>query len=119
MTMVIIKLDVTTDASGNGSATGNGVNGVVFAVQCVDGTFDDGVDVDITWEQGDLSVPILSKDDFNTDSIYYPRVLEALNTDGSALSTHCMPIICGTPKATIAQGGNTKSGTFNLYVIDL
>jgi hypothetical protein len=117
--MVIIKLDVTTDGAGAGTATGSGVNGVVYAVQCVDGTFDDGVDVDITWEQGDLSIPLLSVDNFNADAIYYPRVLEALNTDGTALSSHAMPLICGTPKATIASGGASKTGSFILYIVDL
>jgi hypothetical protein len=117
--MVIVKLDVTTDGSGAGSATGSGINGAAYAVQCVDGTFSDGVDVDITWEQGDLSVALLSVDNFNTDIIYYPRVLEALNTDGTALATHCMPIIAGVPKATVAQGGALASGSFILYVIDL
>jgi hypothetical protein len=114
-----IALNVTTNSSGDGSTTGGSTLGVLYAVQLVDGTFDDGVDITLTAEQGDLSVPLLVKADFNTDSIYYPRVLEAGNTDGAALTTYALPIVVGSPKALVAAGGNVKSGTFILYVIDL
>jgi hypothetical protein len=111
-------LNVTTDASGDGSATGSAVFGTLYAMQLVDGTFDDGVDITVTTEQGDLSVSQLVKADFNTDSIYYPRVLQNLNTDGTALTTHCEPLVVGRVKVVVAQGGNVKSGSFIFYIRD-
>jgi hypothetical protein len=46
-------------------------------------------------------------------------VLEALNTDGTALTTYAMPLIVGNPKVVVAQGGTSTSGSFILYVIEL
>lgn len=113
-----IRVDLTTN--GSGAATGFGKSlagiGTVYAVQLVDGTFDDGVDVTVTFENSDLSIPVLVKADFNTDQIVYPRVLQALNTDGTALTTHCEPLAFGRPKVVIAQGGDTKTGSVVLYI---
>ncbi len=120
--MKIYKLPVTTDTAGAGTALADitsPVFGVVYAVQLVDGTFDDGVDVTVTIEQGDLSIPVLVKADWNTDQMVYPRVLQSLNTDGTALTTHTMPLAVGQPKVVIAQGGESKSGAVVLYIADL
>jgi hypothetical protein len=120
--MKTYKLPITTDSSGAGSAVAditNPVFGVVYAVQLIDGDLADGVDVTVTMEEGDLSIPVLVKADWNTDQVVYPRVLEALNTDGTALTSHCMPLACGQAKAVIAQGGDVKSGSVILYIIDL
>ncbi len=118
MEIVPVRVDVTTNAGGAGTTRSNQrVNGKVYAVQLVDGTFDDGVDVTLTVENDDLSVPVLVKADFNTDQMVYPRVLEALNTDGTALTTHTEPIACGFPKAVVAAGGNAKSGSFIFFIV--
>ena len=115
-----IKLAVTTDGSGDGSATSTeSVSGVLYAVQLVDGDYADGVDVTITCEQQDLSIPILVKANFNTDQMLYPRVVEVLNTDGSALGTNGHPLVNGYMKAVVAQGGATKSGSFYCYIVEL
>jgi hypothetical protein len=120
--MKTYKLPITTDSSGAGSATAditNPVFGVVYAVQLVDGDLADGVDVTVTMEEGDLSIPVLVKADFNTDQMVYPRVAEALNTDGSALTAYTMPLAVGQAKAVIAQGGDVKSGAVIIYVIEM
>ena len=115
-----VRLDVTVDASGDGSATASvGCFGSLYAIQMVDGTFADGVDVTVTCEQGELSIPVFAKLNFNTDSIAYPRVLEQLATDGTNLTTHCEPLVFGTVKAVVAQGGVSTSGSFILYIREL
>lgn len=116
--MITRRIDITTDGSGAGSGTAGSVpgGGTLYAIQLIDGTFDDGVDVTASAEQGDVSISLLVKADFNTDSIYYPRVLQNLNTDGTALTTHCEPVVIGFPKIVIAQGGNAKSGSFIFYI---
>lgn len=112
------KIDLTTDAAGAATVQLSDVYiGLLYAVQLIDGTFDDGVDITLTCEQGDLSIPLLVKADWNTDQMVYPRVLEALNTDGTNLTTHTMPLVFGKPKAVIAQGGNVKTGAVVLYLI--
>jgi hypothetical protein len=119
--MKAIKLPITTDSSGAGTATSDITdpnNGFVYAVQLVDGTFADGVDVTVTFEQGDVSIPVLVKADWNTDQMIYPRVAQALNTDGSALTTHAFPVAYGQAKAVIAQGGDVASGSVIIYVLE-
>jgi hypothetical protein len=115
-----VELSFTTDGSGNATVTSaEAVIGQVYAVQLVDGDLADGVDITLTAEEGDLSIPILTKADWNTDQIIYPRVLEALNTDGTALTSHCMPLAIGNIKAVIAQGGAAKSGRVKVYISGL
>lgn len=111
-----IRVDLTTDASGDVTGYGFAAVGTVYAVQLVDGTFDDGVDVTVTSEHSDLSIPILVKANFNSDQMVYPRVLEALNTDGTNLATHTEPLCLGRIKVVIAQGGNAKSGSVVVYL---
>mgnify|MGYP000036959505 CR=1 FL=1 len=116
--MRAIKLTLTTDASGNATVTAERVFGRVYAVQLVDGTFDDGVDLTLTCENLDLSIPILAKLNFNTDQMVYPRVACALNTDGTALTVYDMPLAAGDLKAVIAQGGNAKSGSVIVFLLE-
>lgn len=111
-------LSITTDASGDGSAEGQKVIGRVYAVQLVDGDFADGVDITLTSEDADLSIPILVKADFNTDQMVYPRVATALNTNGTALTVYDLPVCNGTLKAVVAQGGNAKSGKIKFFILE-
>lgn len=116
--MRAVRLTATTNAGGAATVTGEKVYGRVYAVQLVDGTFDDGVDITLTCESPDLSIPILTKADFNTDQMVYPRVACALNTDGTALTVYDMPLASGDLKAVIAQGGNAKSGSIIVHLLD-
>jgi len=109
-------VSLTTDASGDVTAFGSALQGALYAIQLVDGTFDDGVDVTVTCENEDLSIPLLVGADWNTDKMLYPRVLQNLNTDATALTTHCEPLVYGRIKVVIAQGGNAKSGKVICYV---
>jgi hypothetical protein len=117
--MRAVRVNVTTDASGDGTGYGDAVVGLLYAVQLVDGTFDDNVDLTLTAEREDLSIPLLVKADWNTDQMALPRVAESLNTDGSALTNYAMQVVFGRPKAVIAQGGNAKTGAVILYVLEV
>lgn len=115
--MEVIRIDLTTNSSGAITVTDNRkVFGKLHAVQLVDGDFADGVDLTLTCETPDLSIPLLTIANFNTDQILYPRVLQNLNTDGSALSTHDKPLVAGQIKAVIAQGGDTKTGAVICFI---
>lgn len=113
-----VRVELTTNTAGAATAFGESVIGAVYAVQLIDGDFDDNVDVTITSEHESLSIPILVKANFNTDQMVYPRVLESLNTDGSALTTACEPLSYGRIKVVIAQGGAVKSGAVVVYLRD-
>jgi hypothetical protein len=114
------RINLTTDASGDVTGYSDSVagGGFLYAVQLVDGTFDDGVDITLTAEHADLSIPLLVAADWNTDKMVYPRVLQNLNTDGTALTTHTMPLVVGRIKAVVAQGGNAKTGAVICYIVD-
>ena len=114
-----IKIPFTTATDGSATAYGDTAVGTLYAVQRVDGDLADGVDLTLTCETDDLSIPLLTHADFNTDGMAYPRALESLNTDGTALTNHTMPVVYGRPKAVIAQGGSVKTGAVVLYVIEL
>ena len=111
-----VRVNLTTDTAGAATAFGESAIGAVYAIQLVDGDFADGVDVTVTSEHEDLSIPLLVKADFNSDQMVYPRVLQALNTDGTALSTHCEPLCYGKVKVVIAQGGSVKTGAVIVYL---
>ncbi len=118
-----IRVNITTDASGDATAYGDADlagGGVIYAVQTIDGTLDDGVDLTLTAETGDLSIPILVKADFNTDAMYYPRALLNLNTDGTTITgQYCHPVALGRIKAVVAAGGNVKTGAVVVYLMEL
>lgn len=117
--MIRRVINITTDGDGACTAYGEAAIGTLFAVQEVDGTLADGVDLTLTCEEENLSIPLLTHANFNTDGMIYPRVGEALNTDGSALGTYTMPVVYGRPKAVIASGGATKTGAIVLYIVEL
>lgn len=114
--MKTVRVNFTTDGSGNATAFGSAEVGKLYAVQLIDGDLADGVDVTLTAEHSDFSMPLLVAADWNSDKVVYPRVLQNLNTDGTALTTHTMPIIYGRIKVVIAQGGDTKTGAVVLYL---
>jgi hypothetical protein len=120
--MRTIRINVTTDGSGDATAYGDlGAmgGGLVYAVQTIDGDLADGVDLTLTAETGDMSIPVLVKADFNTDGIYYPRVLIHLNTDGTNITgQYTYPLAVGRFKAVIAQGGATKTGAILVYMVE-
>lgn len=116
--MEIVRLPFTTLADGTKTVTSDiKIYGRLYAVQFVDGDLADGVDIVLTSEAPEISIPLITKADFNTDSLYYPRALQHLNTDGTALTTHTMPLVAGNLKAVIAQGGDTKTGAVVCFII--
>ena len=114
------KISVTTNSGGAGTGySTRGIKGYLYAVAYLPGTLDTGATVTVTCD-GDVSVPILVKATAGTSNLlFYPRVAEALNTDGTALSQYCMPVLTGALcKVVIASGGNTLTGSVILYVED-
>ena len=113
------KLDVTTNAGGAGSATTTTpILGWLYSILWIDGTFDNGVDPTFTVEppnEAGLARNLFVVANADDDKMYYPRVLEHLDTDGTALTTHTHPIIDGYVKLTVAAGGNVKTGGAVLF----
>lgn len=118
-----MRINVTTAADGTGTGTGDRVvHGLLYAVQWVDGTFDDGVDGTLTIVS-EATTTALAKADFNTDSVYYPRDIVHASADGAALTgtsggDRCLPVLYGKPTLTIAQGGNAKTGGCIIHFLE-
>lgn len=113
-----IRLDVTTDSSGDGSAEGRPINGWLYELRYHVGSFAAGVDVTVSYtDEGDDSVTLLTITDADSSANYTPRVAET-DASASALSTYALPAIVGIPKVVIAQGGDTKAGYVILYVME-
>jgi hypothetical protein len=119
-------LSVTTDGSGDGTATDTTpMFGYLYAVDLIDGSYDDGVDFTLQAINNPISgvtKNLLVIANFNTDQTLYPRTLMHGDTDGAALTgtaggDRCMQIVNGTLKATIAQGGATKTGGCIVYIM--
>lgn len=115
--MIKRSLTIKTDASGDATAYAEPVSGgaTLYAVQLIDGDFADGVDVTITAEEAELSFPLLTMANFNSDQLVYPRVAVAKATDGSTLTEYAEPLAIGRIKVVIAQGGDKKTGGVALY----
>ena len=118
-----VRLDFTTDTSGDADITGDtvvGGGGTVFAIDYVPTSIDTGATVTITDEFLGASFTIWVQASAGTSTIReFPRTLEQLNTDGSDLSTHAMPLICGRPKVVIASGGAVKTGYVILHLMEI
>lgn len=114
-----IRIDLTTDGSGDATAYGEAVVGALYAVQEIDGGFADGVDLTLTCEKDDISIPLLTHLNFNTDGMIYPRVATKDIADGTTTMGDTMPLVFGRPKAVIAQGGATQTGGVVLYILEL
>ena len=116
---IAVRLYGTTDASGDLTVYSNEAYfGEVYAVQTVDDTLDDGVDITVTSETADsLNIPILTKANFNTDGIYYVRTVANQVSDGAASTVYDVkPLASGRIKMVLAQGGNAKSGGCIVYI---
>lgn len=118
------RLNATTDT--NGDATTNdtlSIFGFLYAVETIDGSLDDGVDVVLSVQstESGTALTLVTGTDWNTDAMYYPRHVihsEALAAlTGTSGGDRAMPVINGTLRIVIAQGGNTKTGGLIVYYI--
>lgn len=81
--MAIKKVTVTTDTSGDGTASFGPIYGYINAIRIDYGAgIDAGTDVVIS--QADPLQPILTLTNANTDGIWYPRI-EVCDVSGTAL----------------------------------
>lgn len=104
-------VSLTTDASGDVTAyTDSAVSGRVVSVLWRPTDLDAGSDLTVTTEATAQTVVVKANVGATAVGLH-PRVLENLNTDGSALATHT-PVRAATEriKVVVAQGGNAKTG---------
>ena len=120
------KVTIETDADGNGIGYVGIVNGVdngrLLAIRYVKDSYEDGIDIVVT---GTVSgIEILTLADMNATITKYPRATANNVTDGSdALYAGqgqpikvLVPIVGEGIKIVVSSGGNTKSGSFYVWI---
>lgn len=115
-----IRLTGDTDASGDLTLTAKrAVFGLLWAVEWIDGDLADGVDavLSVTKTSSEVDLTLLTLTDANDDAWYFPRETECNNT-GTAQSNRVPPLIDGTLKLVVADGGNVKTGGCIVYYLD-
>lgn len=112
----LYTVTATTNGSGDATAyTDEPVFGRVESISYIKTDYANGVDFTITGETTTLS--LWTDTDVNASETVYPRAVQNLSTDGSALTTHTPMVIMGERiKVVVAQGGATKTGTFRIVV---
>ena len=116
-----IKLTVTTDGSGDGTATATRpVSGWLEMVDWIDGDFADGVDgvLTVTGTDSATDHTLLTLTNANSDAIYYPRRVVDTTAGAAAAGVYDRFVFSGYLKLTVAQGGATKTGGAVVYFDD-
>ena len=118
-----VVLSVTTAADGSGSTTQVSPvspTGLLYMIDYLPGTIATGATITVTDETQGASFTLFSLANAGTSNIRrYPRVLQYLNTDGSALTTHTLQGVAGKLKFTVASGGNATTGKVILHFVEL
>jgi len=122
--MEIVPLVVTTNAAGAGTVTaGRSVRAdtprALFAVEWVDGTFEDGVDavLSTTNTLSGVDLTLLTLTNADDDAWYYPRRAACDGTVG-ALKHYELPVINGDLRLVVSSGGSVTTGGAYLYLTE-
>lgn len=114
------RLKGTTDASGDATVTSDKVaRGKIKCIVLNIAALDAGADTAITSPDDIVDQTICNLTNNGADTVLYPKILATLNTGGALTATgntyedYC---IFSRLKAVIAQGGDTKAFTIDVYV---
>lgn len=119
-----VRLNATTN--GDGDATTNDTlsrYGELYAVEWIDGSFDDGVGAVLSVQNTESGVAytLLTLTAANDDAWYYVRHLQHGETGtaltGTAGGDRTRPIIDGTLRLVVSAGGDTKTGGAVVYYL--
>ena len=122
MTLKEIRMEITTDSSGDAVVYGSpSVVAKLIGVIFDSGDMDTGADYTLTTDQYPVVETIFYIENGGTsDLIWYPRHLSQTDTGGDRTDTagasRVPPLMLGRPKLTVAQGGNKKSGAWILVL---
>lgn len=114
------EVPITTDASGDGTSYTPEVTGRVLGIRYVKNNYANGVDFTVTLE--DTGEAVMVGTDVNASASFYPRVGvtdaagAAATLDGTRLYRDAVVAVRDRVKIVVAQGGDTKSGTFHVVI---
>jgi uncharacterized membrane protein AbrB (regulator of aidB expression) len=120
------KYNITTDASGNATSNESfAMFGLLYAVEVVIGTLASGaVDITLTVQNtgSGTARTLLTLTNVSSSGWYFPR-FAASDPNGTALTATAggdgvLPVISGTVRVAVAQGGNAATGNVTIYYTD-
>ncbi len=126
--MIKAQINIVTDSGGGFTSTvanspqvalGPHAPFLLYSVQWIDGTLDDGVDavLSITPPNG-ASRTLATLTNANDDEWYRPWGIVHDNT-GTATTFYTPQVVEGTLKLVVTSGGNVKSGTCICYLVEM
>ena len=127
--MYVVKFSITTSAAGAytsaiATAPGSDLDNLgpklLYAVEWVDGTMDDGATATLTVTNTPSGVDktlLTLTLTTNADAWYHPRGVEH-DAAGAALTTRALSVVYGTLKLVVSAGGNVKTGACWVYLLD-
>lgn len=107
-----IRINVTTNGSGDGSSTAaSPIFGFLEMVDWIDGDAADGVDgtLTVTGTSSGTDHTLLTLTNANADAVYYPRRVVDTTAGAATTGVYDRFLIDGYLKLTVAQGGATKT----------
>ena len=117
------SLTQTSDDSGDSvDVFAEPIFGVLETVAIVDGDLADNFDITLTYVNSGIgTITLFAKANSTADAMFYPRELVNATADGAALTgtaggDRTKPVIAGYVTSTLADGGDTKTGSVILYV---
>jgi hypothetical protein len=118
-----VKVNITTDASGNATvylSPGNNINpnGLLVCLIYTPGTIATGADLTITTEN--RGIPIMVKANAGTSPVVYnPRAFPNAVADGAAgtVATELIPVKDERIKVVVAEGGNGGVGSIEAILL--
>lgn len=118
------RFPVTVTTAADGTATAyspRGINGKIHQIEYVKTDFASGVDFTITGEA--TGINIWTQSDVNASAVVAPRQpthsqagVASLYASGGTAVQAPIALANDRVKIAIAQGGNTKTGTFHILV---
>lgn len=124
--MKVVTFHITTATGGAYTSSPSTVTGqpssgayLLHKVVWVDGTLADGVDavLSVTNTPSGVDTTLLTLTNANNDADYYPRELEDDNT-GTATTFYTLPVVDGTLKLAVTNGGDAKTGLCLVYLME-
>lgn len=119
--MIFHKITAAIVTDGSGDATvylGSKIRGMVLTIKYLPGTIATGADLVITGETS--GIPILTEANLGTSNVFrYPRAPHNAVSDGAAgtTGTELIPIIGERIKVVVDEGGATKTGSIEVYIM--
>lgn len=106
-------IPITTDASGDATAFSNPIEGTVREIRYAFTDF--AATADFTITDNDTATSLWTESNIAQVSTIRRPIVQAHDTNGVAVTgVYTEPVVTGTVKIVIAQGGAAKTGTFRV-----